>query len=206
MTNKLKRWSCPQCRAGVLAPSRPRKNNVKRYCLSCSEKKGVLVERVCPSLDKKRSERKSASIKKAKTKQATIAERYLIESYDIRKAIKPIAKMMTTQIDNILPVNMSRRKNLRNVIVQVWRKERRSSNGHAETFGNRIHVTCGTNLSDALFVLIHEFAHMAIGRDYRDDSIKSHGREFRSVQRSAVKLFNQSNFRLRHQLPEVTIR
>ena len=158
MTNKLKRWSCPQCKAGVLAPSRPRKNSVKRYCLSCSEKKGVLVERVCPSLDKARAMRKAASTEKAQTKKAKASQRYLVDDYDIRKAVKPIARMMTTHMDNILPLNMQH-KNLRNVAVQIWRRSSFYSSGHAWFSANQMHVTIGKDLADALFVLIHEFAH-----------------------------------------------
>lgn len=41
------KWRCPICHAVKLAPSRPRAEDVRRYCLGCSEKQGVLVRRVC---------------------------------------------------------------------------------------------------------------------------------------------------------------
>ena len=52
-TNKPKthRWVCPVCRGGKLAPSKPRRDDVRRYCLRCSEKTGRLVERSAPALD-----------------------------------------------------------------------------------------------------------------------------------------------------------
>tara|TARA_Y100000590_G_scaffold349102_1_gene400494 strand:- start:147 stop:653 length:507 start_codon:yes stop_codon:yes gene_type:complete len=167
--------------------------------------KGTLVERFCPSLDKERAMRKTASAEKAQTKKAKASQRYLIEDYDIRKAIKPIARMMTTNMDNILPINMRRDKNLSNAAVQIWRRSGYWSSGHAWWIGGRMHLTLGESLADALFVIIHEFSHLAIGRDYTR-RVKTHGREFRSVERSAVKLFNESNFRSRNDLPEVAIR
>lgn len=56
--SKLARWICPRCRDGKLAPNRPRKNDVRRYCLACSEKSGRLVERVSPKLERKRAKKK----------------------------------------------------------------------------------------------------------------------------------------------------
>ena len=62
------RWKCEQCDHGLLAPSRPRKNDVRRYCLTCSAKRGILVERVAPALQKK-SERKQIQRKQLVAKQ-----------------------------------------------------------------------------------------------------------------------------------------
>ena len=58
-----KRWVCPLCADGQLAPSRPRKNNALRYCLPCTAKTGKLVERDCPSAAKRKE--KKAALKKA---------------------------------------------------------------------------------------------------------------------------------------------
>ncbi len=38
--SKRKRWVCPLCNVGKLGLQRPRKNDVVRYCLPCSEKTG----------------------------------------------------------------------------------------------------------------------------------------------------------------------
>ena len=54
---KQARWKCPTCGHGLLAPTRPRRNDVRRYCLPCSSKAGVLVERVAPALDAQRAAR-----------------------------------------------------------------------------------------------------------------------------------------------------
>lgn len=59
------RWNCPLCKDGVLAPRRPRRDDVRRYCLPCSARKGRLVERVCAALENKRAAKRA----KAKEKQ-----------------------------------------------------------------------------------------------------------------------------------------
>lgn len=98
-----KRWICPLCENGVLAPSRPRKNNVLRYCLPCSEKTGKLVERTCPALDAKReakAERKRAKAAKrpAKPRQTKRAfmreERCIIRNGELSFNFYEVAEKM----------------------------------------------------------------------------------------------------------------
>lgn len=50
MTTKQARWKCPQCNAGILAQTKPRKDDVRRYCYPCSIKSGRLVERIACAL------------------------------------------------------------------------------------------------------------------------------------------------------------
>ena len=51
------RWTCPNGCAGVLGPSRPRKDDVRRYCLPCSARVGRLVLRAAPALEGQRAKR-----------------------------------------------------------------------------------------------------------------------------------------------------
>jgi hypothetical protein len=68
--NRQVRWVCPNgLHPGVLGPTRPRRDNIVRYCLACSEKAGKLVEREAPALVKKRSERQQVTQSRAKLKQ-----------------------------------------------------------------------------------------------------------------------------------------
>jgi len=60
----LARWVCPKCTAGTLAPSRPRRDDVRRYCLPCSSKTGRLVERESPARARLRDKAKERSTKK----------------------------------------------------------------------------------------------------------------------------------------------
>lgn len=80
------RWQCPiegeGSHGGVNAPSRLRRIDIRRYCLPCSQTKGVLVERVQPAKQTKeqkakqaKQEAREASKKaKAETKAADVVE------------------------------------------------------------------------------------------------------------------------------------
>jgi len=80
--SKRKRWVCPLCNVGKLGLQRPRKNDVVRYCLPCSEKTGKLVERVSPS-----------DISARKRKEKSKAERQAKASSKPRKTIRDWMKI-----------------------------------------------------------------------------------------------------------------
>jgi predicted SprT family Zn-dependent metalloprotease len=91
MTKQV-RWKCAICNHGLLAPSKPRKNDVRRYCLPCSEETGKLVERVAPALEKKRSVTKEKQITKAKAQRqkravATKTKKQIDKDTSVRQAI-----------------------------------------------------------------------------------------------------------------------
>ncbi len=90
-----KRWVCPRCGSGVLAPSRPRRDDVRRFCLKCSQKTGRLVERTCPVLDlkaqkkadaKRRAAARKAAARKAKRDAERERLRPVMESQRRRRA------------------------------------------------------------------------------------------------------------------------
>ena len=65
----------------TLAPSRPRKDDTKSYCIPCSERTGRLVRRVCPAKTnaklkrveaqrRRQEERKQQALLKAQQEQA----------------------------------------------------------------------------------------------------------------------------------------
>ena len=76
-TNKMKqaRWKCPICNDGLLAPQRPRLDDVRRYCLPCSSKTGKLVERIAPALEAQRTRRNDARREAAKNERKRQRER-----------------------------------------------------------------------------------------------------------------------------------
>jgi predicted RNA-binding Zn-ribbon protein involved in translation (DUF1610 family) len=82
--NKMKttqtRWKCPNCGDGILAPQRPRLDDVRRYCLPCSSKSGKLVERIAPALEAQRTRRNEQRTSKAKKKRQS--QRRQIERAD----------------------------------------------------------------------------------------------------------------------------
>jgi hypothetical protein len=71
VSTRLVRWTCPNdLHPGALAPGRPRKDDMRRYCIACSEKSGRLTERVAPKLEAKREKAKVKAHAKATVRRA----------------------------------------------------------------------------------------------------------------------------------------
>ena len=94
----MKTWKCPECGSGVRGPERPRKNNVVRYCLPCSGKAGVLVERIVPALEVKRKAAKKRASKKAATKRSAALQREkqrrMVDGYDMNLVFLATKKLL----------------------------------------------------------------------------------------------------------------
>ena len=99
----MKIWRCPECGSGVRAPGKPRLNDVRRFCLPCSLGNGFMVERVCPTLEKKRATSKAKVSAKGKSERAKVSavreikkasadDMYFVGGVDVR----PIYKRMQT--------------------------------------------------------------------------------------------------------------
>lgn len=159
--NAGKRWVCPTCGGGVNAPSRPRKDDVRRYCLGCSAKTGRLVERTCPSLERLRAEKRERSQTRAKARKATavaaVVERRTIGEFSIDAEAYRLWN---------LPVFRQQprwRKRLPDIEVRRSQAKRHTS-GHASFNGSRIVLTIGSDVADGLSTLLHELAHPIIGK------------------------------------------
>ena len=77
MTKQV-RWKCANCDHGLLAPTKPRKNDVRRYCLPCSAKTGKLVERISPTLEKQRtikSEQRKVKVQQLNDKKKVVRDK-----------------------------------------------------------------------------------------------------------------------------------
>ncbi len=147
------RWECPNGCAGVLGPSRPRRNDVCRYCLACSAVRGRLVERTAPSLDKKRAVRTEQlktrrSADEAREEARTTAY-YTVAGIDIRKEAQ-----MLLRTDALRGLRMPK--------IQV----RRASSYPRSRLGvcfhaGRIQITAypGIDAYDVRETLAHELAH-----------------------------------------------
>ena len=95
----MKLWRCPDCGNQNRAPGKPRRNDVRRFCLPCSQRTGYMVERVCPTLEKKRAKVKAKVSAKGKAvrakatavrkiKDATIEKTFYIDGVDVRPILK----------------------------------------------------------------------------------------------------------------------
>ena len=79
---KQVRWKCERCENGLLASIKPRRDDVRRYCLPCSAETGKLVERVSPSLEAQRAKKVEQRKEASKRKRQTVARK--------RESTKPV--------------------------------------------------------------------------------------------------------------------
>lgn len=178
----LKRWVCPRCDAGVLAPSRPRKDDVRRYCLDCSKKTGRLVERTCPALDKARAT--STTARKARTAAKVARAR---ESAKAKHSIGDLDLMAEARRFWALPTMKDARKTHRPRVTKLpkitWRRSARKwhTSGYCRPSWQEIVVTLGKDPHDAQGVLLHELVHAVLPTSER------HGSLFKSTMRSAYR-------------------
>ena len=107
MTTKRVRWYCPNGCAAVLASTRPRRDDVARYCLPCSAERGRLILRTAPTLETKRAAKKVGWKRMRAVAAATTAERetayFTVHGVDLREELKklwalPIARELRAKL------------------------------------------------------------------------------------------------------------
>lgn len=191
MTKQV-RWKCPLCNSGLLAPSRPRKNDVRRYCLSCSGDTGKLVERVAPSLDKQRAVVKEKKQVKEKAKRQKRANARLTNRQEETKT-KQRQAIFDKEAERIWKLLEPFHYNLRkcpNVTIITARQNRSASGVHY--FGyNEVRIRIlkeheSENFIRDWVVLAHELCHAAINRSVHAEEGK-HGRTFYKMLRHVAE-------------------
>lgn len=188
---RQRRWTCPRCGAGKLAPSKPRRDDVRRYCLACSEATGRLVERTCAALEAKRVESAEQRAARAKARRAAEARRRA-EQRERVAAHLSYWSPLTGRIEDA-----------RRDVVKVWKVARRiepglraqppeivASRGHASyayTSRAEIHLCRGSDWH----TLVHEVAHFVQaerGLARRSDGKRAvHDRAFYRILRDLVE-------------------
>lgn len=178
-----RRWVCPKCDAGCLAPSRPRKDDVRRFCLPCSAKTGRLVERVCPAADNAKARELAAQQAKREANRAATQAKRVVEREQLavarsqesaaRRALRALpiaelAKMTSRQAYEEAARRYAQlkawEKDLTGCKVAIrFSASKAHTSGHA--FGGngkgRFVVTVGTDCADAHVTILHELAHVA---------------------------------------------
>jgi len=163
---KRTRWVCPTCDDGRLGPTRPRKDNIVRYCLPCSAAAGKLVERATPALDKRRV----AQADKAKAKYGAKVKR--------QKTIAKKRTHLTLWDDGGRIVEVDVEKTVRGFAEKVgmrtsfhltWNRRSDGCNtGRAN--GSRVHLSVGSrSLEDFCMLAAHELAHAKAGGGHGHD-------------------------------------
>jgi hypothetical protein len=175
-----RRWVCPTCRAGVLGPERPRRDDVRRYCLACSAKSGRLVERTAPAAERERAERAGRAAAKRSTKQQREREAKIARAtyggVDLQAEAWRIWRLPaireTTQQQRLPDIE--------------WR-HRRGYHTSGVSQGGRLVITAPDDAPKAIAVLIHELAHEA---GHWNGEARGHSREFwRLVRRIAREAY-----------------
>lgn len=92
---KMVRWKCEDCGSGCLAPSKPRLDDTRRYCLPCSEATGRLVKRTAPTLERRRATKQVTRKRAVERKRAT--QRSLTAKKKVRT--KTVARLTKTTIE-----------------------------------------------------------------------------------------------------------
>lgn len=182
---KQARWRCPDCGHGHLAPRRPRRDDVRRYCLPCSQRTGRLVERVAPALDAKRA----AKRKRSEERRAGRARR---ERERERERLTIAGVHLPSEAATILRRSPTLRELSPGLTAEkIEFKARRSSKrprtlGYAWPYDRRVSVTDypGVTAEGARETLLHEIVHLAVGRDPSDHAAW-HGRAFQKALRDA---------------------
>jgi hypothetical protein len=154
------RWACPNGCASVLAASRPRGDDVARFCLPCSAKVGKLVRRFAPSLEVKREKREAARKEAAKRGIAREAAReieyYTVEGIDLLEELKFLYKCLAR-----LGRNGGELPELK--VRRASRRQRR--HGFARIGKHLISITWfpGLTAEDLRETLAHEVSHLVVG-------------------------------------------
>lgn len=184
----MRRWECPRCEGGKIAPERPRKDDVRRYCLPCSEETGKLVERFCPALERERRERKERRKRKRKRKRERKRrkekERWTVAGLDCREVLKEIMSIP------VVKEHLAER-NAEPFIKPLRRsKAKGGSTGRCYYADFRIALTFGWKADKASVysLILHEVCHAgAYSPRKRGERHTHHGTGFKSLLRAAVR-------------------
>jgi hypothetical protein len=178
-----KRWTCPQCDSGKLAPSRPRRDDTRRYCLPCSEKTGRLVERTCAALERQRGVAKERATRKrqAATERAKAKQRAK-DPFDMTGWFKRLQGLAAFKHGQYPYGWTGARRGNRWQRVEL---ELTGARGGGTAFGGyRITMGCGGGrVYNQLATLIHEMAHIV--NDWRRGG--GHDDGWRSIFGAAVQ-------------------
>jgi len=167
--------------------------DVRRYCLPCSQRAGVLVERTVPSRDaerartnEQRKKHEAEAREKIAAKRGVYAqtERGQLEAF-ARRALK-LEAFETARVETF-KIRLARarpgsfmRSHADGTTEVVQFQRSTSSSGHA--YGKRrFVVTAGSDRGDAFATILHEIAHCAAGYEGGP-----HGDGWRSVFASGV--------------------
>ena len=177
MAAKRTRWVCPQCTKAILAPSRLRSVDPRRYCLPCSGKKGTaaMVERFSPAREKKRQAAAAKRSTRAERNKALVEAAPYAQRDDLIR--RDFAKLLK------LPEWRASFKAHRPKLDSIRRRKDRYTTGHCWVQHRRITVTFGRSQSrrDIIELLVHELVHASL------DWHEHHGDRFKGCEQEMIR-------------------
>lgn len=159
--SKLRKWHCPRCGNWRRAPSRPRRDDSRRYCLTCSGETGRLVERTCPSLeaerDRREEARKTAKVRRSEWERSRFEERHIVDGMDVREELARLCALPFVRSHGCPPIEMK----------VTWSRTKLYVTGHARPGTCRIHLGLydGCPRHEAEALIAHELAHVILPGD-----------------------------------------
>jgi predicted SprT family Zn-dependent metalloprotease len=154
-------------------------DDVKRYCLSCSEQSGRLVKRTCPVLDKQRAAKEVKRNQAKEKKKELDNQRYILNGIDLRDILKKARRLPIMRASYRKPIELW---------VRHGKEQGRA--GCAWSRQGRIQIVANTWWNaDPVEVLLHELAHFIAYWKYH--SRKSHGPYFKKAYHQIVHEWNE---------------
>jgi len=183
----VRRWVCPNGCPGVLAPDKPRTDDVRRYCLPCSAKTGRLVKRTSPALDKQRATRTAARTARVAQQRTRESERAKAKRSRGGEDLDAWARKFWR-----LPVFKEQRRWSKTLPKITYREKTYGYSGHTKTWAKEIVVSLSKNLDPAraVEIILHELVHAVLPPS------EWHGKKFRStIMAAATEAFPGIKFR-----------
>ena len=174
----------------MLAPSKPRRDDVRRFCLPCSAETGRMVERTCPSLDKKREQRRVSRSEQDKKKRATAKRkaeaeakarhereesRWFVEGHDIREEFVRLTRFTRVWASIRGKPTLMRWWKGWTLTTSYRSKGTRSQSGYCNVYGRQINISVSdhSNWACVRETLLHEMVHAVLPPE------ENHGDRFR---------------------------
>lgn len=180
----MKRWKCPNCENGILAPTRPRKNDVRRYCKDCSWETGYLVERISPALEARREIAKTKTVQKQKVKAVRSREQWMVAGIDAEKYMRKLAVLPVYGGRKGLPY-LRIKNGFTKLVIHRLKNPARYKLGHYNSLEIALFVSPDWTERTLRDTLMHELMHMVV----RHRNGRSHPKEFH---RKMVTAWRQS--------------
>jgi hypothetical protein len=183
---KQVRWKCGICDHGLLAPTKPRKNDVRRYCLACSSKTGKLVERVAPSLEKKREQRSAVVKEQNKVKRERTATK-LQPLKERKKREAERQRIFEKEADRIWALFFPNGTNRKRPRIKLVYSHSRGVSGLWDGWEVLVRIPrSSVGGAQEWETLAHELCHAVVGSRHRDNE-GSHGRTFYTTLKPVIE-------------------